>query len=80
MSIRSGRLHRAFLTSLIAVVFTISAVPGANAASTPVNVLTYYNNKARSGLNWNETTPTLSKVKEASLENCFRYRGRLYIC
>ena len=60
---RAGRLRPAFLTSIIAVVFTISATPGANAASTPVNVLTYHNNSARSGLNWNETTLTLSKVK-----------------
>jgi hypothetical protein len=33
-------------------------MPDANAASTPVNVLTYYNNEARSGLNWNETART----------------------
>jgi hypothetical protein len=45
-------------------------MPRANAASTRVNILTYHNTKAHSGLNWNETT-TLSKVKEASLENCF---------
>ena len=61
--IRAGRLRLAFLTSIIAVAFTISATPGANAASTPVNVLTYHNNSARTGLNWNETTLTLSKVK-----------------
>jgi hypothetical protein len=75
MLIRSGRLHLAFLTSIIAVVFTISAMPDANAASKPVNVLTYYNNKARSGLNWDETTPTLSKVKAGIFGNCFRSRG-----
>jgi hypothetical protein len=80
MSIRSGRLHRAFLTSLIAVVFTISAVPGANAASTPVNVLTYYNNVRRNGLNWNEAILTPSKVKAGIFGKLFSLPWTLYTC
>jgi hypothetical protein len=53
--------------------------PGAKAASTPVNILTYHNTKARSGLNCNETTPSLSKVKEASLENCLSTVTAIYM-
>ena len=63
MLIRTGRLHLAFLTSIVAVVFTISATQGANAASAQVNVLTYHNNVRRNGLNWKEAILTPSKVK-----------------
>jgi hypothetical protein len=58
-----GRLLLAFVTTIIAVAFTIVMTIGVDAASAQVNVLTYHNNIRRNGLNWNETILTPSKVK-----------------